>query len=80
MTRTKLPPRTRGRPITKPDPYQAIAPRKRGRQKRIPTKILHVRNCFHRSKTYTKGYTKWDKQQQISIVSKVNKLFKKRDL
>jgi len=62
-----IPPRTRGRPKTKPS-----QPRKR-------TNDITRKELLEQIIAYNiKGCTKWDKQKLLSIISKVNKLFHKK--
>jgi len=72
------------------DPDQTIQPRRQGRPKTKPETIkprkrvnnVRRKELLSQAKQYNiKGYTKWNKQQLLSVLSKVKKLFfKKHDL
>ena len=70
-----IPPKRWGRPKTKPDPDPTIPPRKRGPKTDVTRKEL-----LSQAKEYNiKGYTRWNKQQILSFLSKLKKLFFKKD-
>jgi len=73
-----IPPISRGRPKSKPSPNQ---PRK-AETKRRTNKDVTRKELLEQAKEYnTKGYTKWNKQQLLAVLSKAKKLlFKKHDL
>jgi hypothetical protein len=74
-----IPPRRRGRPKTKPNPDQTIKTRK---PKTKTVNNITRKELLSQAKDYNiKGYTKWNKQQLLSVVSKAKRMFyKKHDL
>jgi hypothetical protein len=74
-------PRRQGRPKTKPDPDAAIQPRKRRGPKTKPQTITR-KKLLSQAKDYNlKLYNKLNKQQLLSVLSKIKKLFfEKHDL
>ena len=80
-----IPPKSRGRPKTKHSSDHTIKP-KNPKTKTVPKKRTNNdvmrKELFEQAKDYNiKGYTKWNKQQLLSLLSKVKKLlFKKHDL
>jgi len=75
-------PRSRGRPKTKPNPDQPKKPKTKTNPRRRTNNDVTRKELLKQAIEYNiKGYTKWNKQQLLSLLSKVNKLlYNKHDL